>query len=104
MTPFTQMENDRIVINLLIGNQTHQLTVTREMEPFFREAAELINDRYNKYRQSYQNQDINKYNAVVMLDIAVRYLKNKDNQDTQPFMDSILQLTEEVETALGEKS
>lgn len=98
------MDQDRYVINLRVGNNTHQVTVTREMEPFFRNAAELINERYNKYRQSYQNQDTDKYNAVVMLDIAVRYLKIKDNQDTKPLMDSIIQLTEEVENTLGEKS
>lgn len=93
--------NDRLAINLLIGSQMHSFTVTRDMEKYFREAAELINERYNKYRQSYQNQDTSKYNAVVMLDIAVRYLKNKDNNDSQPIMDSIAQLTEEVEEALG---
>lgn len=92
---------DRYTINLLIGNQTHQITVSRDMERYFREAAELINDRYNKYRQSFQNQSTEKYNAVVMLDIAVRYLQNLDNHDTDPYAKAINDLTAEVEEALG---
>lgn len=73
------------------------------MERFFREAAELINERYNKYRQSYQNQSTEKYNAVVMLDIAVRYLQNQDNHDTQPFVDSITSLLSEIEEVIEKK-
>lgn len=93
---------EKIGINLLIGSQMHYITVPIEKERFFREAAELINERYNKYRQNYQNQNTDKYNAVVMLDIAVRYLQSVDNHDTQPFVDSITALTEEIEEALGE--
>lgn len=95
--------NDKLGINLLVGSQMHYLTVPRDKERFFREAADLINERYNKYRQSYQNQSSEKYNAVVMLDIAVRFLQNQDNHDTQPIMDSILELQSEIEDALGEK-
>lgn len=92
---------EKIGINLLIGSQMHYITVPIEKERYFREAAELINERYNKYRQSYQNQNTDKYNAVVMLDITVRYLQCVDNNDTQPFVDSIAALTEEIEETLG---
>lgn len=93
--------NDKIGIHLLIGNETHLITVPRENERYFREAAELINERYNKYRQSFQNQSSAKYNAVVMLDIAVRYIQSQENKDTQPIMDAIAELQSEVEDALG---
>lgn len=93
---------EKIGINLLIGSQMHYITVPIERERYFREAAELINERYNKYRQSYQNQNTDKYNAVVMLDIAVRYLQCVDNNDTQPFVDSLTALTQEIEEILGE--
>ncbi len=96
-------ENDKITISLRIGSNMHQLTVPKEKEYFFRKAADLINDRLNKYQQGFQNQSSERYNAVVMLDIAVRYLQQQDNQDTIPFMDSITQLTDEIEEVLGEK-
>lgn len=93
--------NDKLGINLLIGSEVHHITVARDMERYFREAAELINDRYNKYRQSFQNQTSSKYNAVVMLDIAVRYLQSLENHDTEPIMEAIDELNSEVEEALG---
>lgn len=92
--------SDKLGIHLLIGNETHQITVPRDKEQYFREAAELINDRYNKYRQHYQNQTQSKYNAVVMLDIAVRYLQTLESKETKPIMDSIAELQNEIEEVL----
>ena len=37
-----------------------------------------------------------------MLDIAVRYLQQQNDLDTLPFMQSIEQLTGEIEEVLGE--
>lgn len=92
----------KLGINLLIGNQTHYINVPRDKERYFREAAELINERHNLYRQSYNNQSTEKYNALVMLDIAVRYLQLQDANSTQPFVDSLNTLTLEIEDVLGE--
>lgn len=96
--------SDKLGIHLLIGNETHQITVPRAKERYFREAADLINERYNKYRQHYQNQTPAKYNAVVMLDIAVRYLQALESKDTQPIMDSIAELQSEIEEVLEPKN
>lgn len=93
-------QSEKLGIHLLIGNETHLLTVPRKKEKYFRDAAELINSLYNKYRQNYQNQTTSKYNAVVMLDIAVRYLQSLENNDTKPIMDSIDEMQSEVEEAL----
>ena len=84
-------DNDRISINLRIGSNIHQLTVPTEKEEIFRRAAELI-----------KNHSSERYNAVVMLDIAVRYLQQQNDLDTLPFMQSIEQLTGEIEEVLGE--
>lgn len=92
--------NEKLGIHLLIGNETHFLTIPRKKEKYFRDAADLINDLYNKYRQSYQNQTTAKYDAVVMLDIAVRYLQSLEKNDTKPIMDSIAEMQSEVEEAL----
>ena len=94
--------SEKLGINLLIGNQTHYINVPRDKERFFREAADLINERHNLYRQSYSNQSTEKYNALVMLDIAVRYLQAQESNSTQPFVESLNTLTLEIEDALGE--
>lgn len=93
-------QSEKLGIHLHIDNEPHFLTVPRSKEKYFRDAADLINDLLNKYRQSYQNQTTAKYNVVVMLDIAVRYIQSLENKDTQPIMDSIAELQDEVEDAL----
>ena len=92
-------DNDRISIRLRIGSNIHQLTVPTEKEEVFRRAAELINDRLNKYQQGLQTE---RYMMMCMLDIAVRYLQQQNDLDTLPFMQSIEQLTGEIEEVLGE--
>lgn len=94
--------SEKLGITLLIGNDTHQITVPRDKERYFREAAELINERYNKYRQYYQNQTPAKYDALVMLDMAVRYLQALESKDTQPIMESIAELQSEIEEVIGQ--
>lgn len=94
--------SEKLGINLVIADERHHFNVPRDKEHYFREAAELINRRYNAYRDSYQNQTPAKYNAVVMLDIAVRYLQCKEEHSTEPIFDSIKELNEEIEQLLGE--
>lgn len=93
-------QSEKLGIHLHINNEPHFLTIPRSKEKYFRDAEELINDLFNKYRQSYQNQTTAKYNAVVMLDIAVRYMQSLEKNDTQPIMDSIAEMQSEVEEAL----
>ena len=93
---------EKVNVNLLVGNQYQQLTVPLDKERYFRDAADLINDRFNKYRQGFQNQSTDRYNAVVMLDIAVRYLQQQEEHDTLPFVQAIGKLTEEIEEVLEE--
>lgn len=93
--------NDKLGITLDIEGEKYHFNVPREKEANFRNAAELINRRYNAYRQSYQNQPQAKYHAVVMLDIAVRYLECKDNHDRLPLVEAITELNSEVEEALN---
>lgn len=93
--------NDKIGINLVINGDRQHLTIPRDKEKVFRDAADLINERFNKYRQSFQNQSSTRYTAFVMLDIAVRYLQTQDKQDTQPFTQSMTELLAEIEETIG---
>lgn len=94
--------NEKLGINLDIAGEKHHFVISRDKEKHFREAAELINRRYNAYRESYQNQTPAKYNAVVLLDIAVRYLQSQEDHSTEPIMESIRELNSEIEELLGD--
>lgn len=94
--------SDKFLIELLINNQVHKISVLREQEKLFRDGAKLINNCFNNYRQKFPNKDNELYSALVMLELAVQYLQNRNNNDTQPLVEAMAQLTREVEETLGE--
>ena len=89
--------SDKLVIQLLIGNNMQQITVRRDQEEIFRKAATLINERLNKYKTAYPNQSDVKYMSIALLDFAAKVLQMENNVDNQPFAESIDKLTKEVE-------
>lgn len=96
--------SDKFVIRLLIGNQLHPLTVARDQEKLYRDAADYINKRLTQYRTSAPNQTEERYNAVVMLDLALQVFQMQEKNDTRPYVEALSQLTHELEEALGEDS
>ncbi|MCF0235953.1 MAG: cell division protein ZapA [Bacteroidaceae bacterium] len=94
--------SEKFTIQLLIGNQIHHLVVPRDNEKIFRDAAVYINEKFNQYRQRYQNQSNDKHTALTLIDLAIQILQTKENNDTQPFIDSMAKLTAEMEEVLGE--
>ena len=92
--------SDKMVIQLLIGNNMQQITVRRDQEEIFRKAATLINERLNKYKTAYPNQGDAKYMSIALLDFAVKSLQLEQNVDTEPYNKSIEELTKEIEEVL----
>lgn len=91
--------DDKLVIRLIIGHQEHAITVPRNQEERFRKAAKLINEKLGKYELKYANQSQEKYMSIVLLDLAVALLQNEGRQDTRPLLESMEQLTKEIEAA-----
>lgn len=86
------------VINIRIGKMKFPITIEREEEETYRAAEKHINDRLNFYAGKYQHLENEAYMAMTILDIAVA-LKQKENiNDTKPFMNTINDLLEEMET------
>lgn len=92
--------NEKIVIELIIGNQLHRISVPLEQEGFFRKAAKNINEKLQKYQTTYPNQGSEKYMSIALLDFAVKVLQIENNNDTHPYKKSIKKLSEEIEEAL----
>ena len=93
--------SDKIVIELMIGNQIHRISVPRDQEGFFRRAAKNINEKLQKYQTTYPNQGSEKYMSIALLDFAVKVLQIEDSNDTLPYTKAIALLTTEIESALG---
>lgn len=96
--------SDKFQIELLINNQIQKITVLREQEKLFRDGAQLINNCFNNYRQKFPSKSNDVYSALVMLELAVQFLQNKNNNDTKPLVDAMAQITREVEETLGENT
>ena len=94
-------ESDKIVIELMIGNQIHRISVPRNQEGFFRKAAKNINEKLQKYQTTYPNQGSEKYMSIALLDFAVKVLQIEDSNNTQPYNKAIALLTTEIEDTLS---
>ena len=98
-------ENDeRFVIQLMIGKQLYPINIFRHQEEAFRMAAKEINRKLQLYENKYPNQGYEKYMSTALLDFAVRVIQLEKDNDTAPFVDRINQLTSEIEEVLGDST
>ena len=96
-------ENDeRFVIQLMIGKQLYPRNIFRHQEEIFRKAAKEINRKLQLYENKYPNQGYEKYMSTALLDFAVRVNQLEKDNDTTPFIERINQLTSEIEEVMGE--
>ena len=96
-------ENDeRFVIQLMIGKQLYPINIFRHQEEAFRKAAKEINRKLQLYENKYPNQGYEKYMSTALLDFAVRVNQLEKDNDTTPFIERINQLTSEIEEVMGE--
>ncbi|MDD6438378.1 MAG: cell division protein ZapA [Prevotella sp.] len=93
---------DTIRIKLNVYDRELGVTVPREEEGFYRQAAKLITDKVNTYASFYKGRSADKdILYMAMIDIALLYVKNKERNDTEPYNKLIEKLTSEIEEALG---
>jgi cell division protein ZapA len=92
--------SEKMVIQLLIGKNLQQITIKREQEEVFRKAAQIINERLNKYKIAYPEQGEIKYMSIALLDFAVNMLQMEHNIDTLPFKNSLEKFMAEIDDVL----
>lgn len=95
---------DKFVINLLIGKQTHSITVRRDQEEIYRKAAQMINNKLGRYEQSYPNLGYDRYKSVALLDFAVQVIQFQKEKDDTLYQDTVARLSEEIQQTLSAKS
>ena len=104
------VENDILNIKLHVYDSDISVRIKREDEFFYREAAKLITSRVNTYADLYKGRksekevlymdDLLQFLEKTMIDITLRYQKNKDANDTSAINDILEKLTLEIEEAL----
>lgn len=93
--------NDKLYIQLMIGNQLHPINIRRDQEGLFRKAAKEINKKLMRYQQTYPNRGNETYMSIALLDFAVYALQAENDNATAPYDNIVKQLTAEIEEALG---
>lgn len=92
---------EKLNIRLHVYDEFINVTIRRDEEQAYRDAAKLITERYGVYTQRFK---LSKGDHVVALmtlvEIALRYQQERQRNDTTPYDDILSQLTSEIEEAL----
>ncbi|MCQ2059718.1 MAG: cell division protein ZapA [Bacteroidaceae bacterium] len=79
--------SDKLTIKLVIGESNYPLTIERQDEPLYREAAKRVNDILGRYKQKYPGREAVEYFAMTAFHAEFLQMLMKDNKDTQPYQD-----------------
>ena len=96
------MNDDKKMLNiqLRVADMYLPMTIRQEEEEYYREAAKRIDNLLNLYRDSFKEQNTEKYMTMVALHLSVTVVRLERRNDTQPFKDKIEELTRTLEDYL----
>lgn len=95
---------EKLRIKLHLYETDLMVNVPREEEQYYRAAAKQVTETVNTYANIYQGKKThNDVMYMAMLDLALRSNKLAALNDTQPFMELIAKLTQEIEEVMPDK-
>lgn len=95
---------EKLCIKLHLYETNLMVNVPREEEQYYRAAAKQVTETVNTYAKIYQGKKThNDVMYMAMLDLALRSNKLAALNDTQPFMELIAKLTQEIEEVMPDK-
>lgn len=95
---------EKLRIRLHLYETDLMVNVPREEEQYYRAAAKQVTETVNTYAKIYQGKKThNDVMYMAMLDLALRSNKLAALNDTQPFMELITKLTQEIEEVMPDK-
>ena len=91
---------DKQKINIRFGSWDLPMTVMRKDEHLYREAEQLMKERYAFYTRSYKGLATERYMVMCMLDIAVRLQHSLERNDSSDIIEKLAPLAEDIEKIL----
>lgn len=91
------IDKDKMKIQLLLDNERYPMTIRREDEQLYRDAAKQVDNKLNKYRSRFPDFSYEKHWAMAALELAFENVSMKDRNDTSPYREKLRELTEEME-------
>lgn len=92
------MEQDKLNINIRIGEKSYPMKIRREEEEKFRNASRIAQEKYTKYKETYDNLPIEDVMAMAILDLAKNNIDLSEKKENPMFF---LELSDIVDS-LGE--
>lgn len=97
------MEDKELGINLIIDGTSYPLTINASEEPYYRQAARMVNDKLSIYKELFMGEGGVRVITMVALDIAFHSVKGTDEAGSAEVMRSIKALSRILDEALKEK-
>ena len=94
------MEDRELGINLIIDGISYPLTIQASEEPYYRQAARLVNDRLSIYKDLFAEEDDAKVMTMVALDIAFSAVKGNGEASSAEVVRKFNELARLVDDAL----
>ena len=96
-----EQEQDKLLIRLHVYDTDLSVRIPREDEEYYCKSAKLIDDIVNSYTKIFKGRKSDKEILyMALIDVALRYEKESDRNDTKPYDDILEKLTSEIEDAL----
>ncbi len=93
--------NDLQHITLQLDAHPVSLSVPREQEPIYREAAMAVNKVYQKYAAKYKNLPVETIWVYTALELAVNFRTDVRDKDLQPVLEKIKELNNLINNTLN---
>lgn len=97
------MEDKELGINLIIDGTSYPLTINASEEPYYRQAARMVNDKLSIYKELFMGEGGVRVITMVAIDIAFHSVKGTDEAGSAEVMRSIKALSRILDEALKEK-
>ena len=94
------MEDRDLGINLIIDGISYPLTVKASEEPYYRQAARMVNEKLSLYKELFGSQDGVRVTIMAALDIAFNSVRSTDESGSAEVMRKISELARIVDSTL----
>ena len=93
--------SDSVTINLNIADSFNiRLTVSRDREAQYRQARDVLNERYKKYASRYPSKPLAELWLYVALDVAVMLQSDAREKSLEPYVQVVDALNKEIENTI----
>ncbi len=96
-----EQTDEKLLIRLHVYDTDLSVRIPREDEGYYRKSGKLIDDIVNSYAKIFKGRKSDKEILyMALIDVALRYEKEVDRNDTEPYNNILSKLTAEIEEVL----